>query len=124
MLFKLAEEVEFTAAISTVCLPSAGEELSSGQIVQTSGWGTLECKCHLSSRKSVLTVFFHKVFSVQFKINTKFNKKDYTLHYMMVLLFAKWNAVFPFTSVPYSTWRNPIGTATIDNERLQQSGVH
>ena len=44
MLFKLAEDVEFTDEISVVCLPAPGEELISGQIVQTSGWGTLECE--------------------------------------------------------------------------------
>ena len=44
MLFKLAEDVEFTDEISIVCLPPPGEELESGLKVQTSGWGTLECK--------------------------------------------------------------------------------
>ena len=43
MLFKLAEDVEFTDEISIVCLPPSGEELESGLKVQTSGWGTLEC---------------------------------------------------------------------------------
>ena len=44
MLIKLAEDVEFNGAISPVCLPPAGEELPAQTIMQTTGWGRLECK--------------------------------------------------------------------------------
>ena len=44
MLIKLTEDVEFNDAISPVCLPPAGEELPAETIMQTSGWGRLECK--------------------------------------------------------------------------------
>ncbi len=50
MLFKLAEDIEFNDAVSPVCLPtSSDDELSDGIIVQTTGWGRVQCKCSMIS---------------------------------------------------------------------------
>ncbi len=47
LLFKLEDEVAFSDAISPVCLPPNGEEVSPGIMVQTTGWGNLECENNL-----------------------------------------------------------------------------
>ena len=53
MLFKLAEEVEFSDEISPVCLPDPSDELHDGDEMITSGWGRLSCEflifCFLKS---------------------------------------------------------------------------
>ena len=44
MFFKLAEEVQYNDYISPVCLPPSGMQLDAGTIMQTTGWGNLECE--------------------------------------------------------------------------------